>query len=87
VAAAVRRRRLLLAVAAVAVVAVAAGIAVGTGGRDGPSERVLGAGLTTRAPSSTAALPLEQAVGQTLVMAFPGTTAPEYVRRRMRNGE
>ncbi len=32
-------------------------------------------------------LPLERAVGQLLIMSFDGTTAPAYIRRRLRDGE
>jgi beta-N-acetylhexosaminidase len=32
-------------------------------------------------------LPLRQAVGELLVMAFPGTSAPDYIRRRLRDGQ
>lgn len=39
------------------------------------------------AAPATPRLPLPVAVGQTLVFAFGGTTAPEYVHRRMRRGE
>jgi beta-N-acetylhexosaminidase len=79
------RRRRLAALATVAAVALVVGAVVGGGGDDeSPS------GLEPRPESkesATASLTLEQAVGQTLVMAFDGTSAPEYVRRRLRNGE
>ncbi|HEX2160973.1 MAG TPA: glycoside hydrolase family 3 N-terminal domain-containing protein [Thermoleophilaceae bacterium] len=65
-----------LTVAATIVLAVACG-----GDDDGG-----GAGLTTQSAGSPT-LPLRQAVGQLLVMAFDGTSAPGYVRRRLRDGE
>jgi beta-N-acetylhexosaminidase len=80
------RRRRLAALAAIALLAAAVGIAVGTGDRSGaPSGTAPPAGSGT-APDAPR-LPLPQAVGQTLVFAFDGTAAPEYVHRRMRRGE
>jgi beta-N-acetylhexosaminidase len=75
-------RRRLATLAAVAVAAAGIGVAVGASGEgadeatgpSAPSERPLG-------------LPLEQQVGQLLVMSFDETEAPEYVLRRLRNGE
>jgi beta-N-acetylhexosaminidase len=77
------RRRRLAAIVALAALAVAAGGVAGCGDESG--ERI----PTTAPPTSTdtARLPLAQAVGQTLVFAFDGTAAPEYVHRRMRRGE
>ena len=67
----------------VAGIAVAVGLVLAAGGGGASDEPRLGS-----APASTAPqLPLRDAVGQTLVMAFDGTTAPEYIRRRLRNGE
>ncbi|HEX2266337.1 MAG TPA: hypothetical protein VHH14_08650, partial [Solirubrobacterales bacterium] len=77
------RRRRLLALAAVAVSAGAIGAAIGSGG---DSEREGDPPAAAR-PSADRPLPLEQAVGQLLVMAFEGTAAPPYVRRRLRDGE
>jgi beta-N-acetylhexosaminidase len=71
-----------LALGAAAALALIAGAVVG-GGDDPP------AGPSSTPPPRTGSapsLPLEQAVGQTLVMAFDGTTAPEYVRRRLSDG-
>jgi beta-N-acetylhexosaminidase len=42
---------------------------------------------STASPPTASRLPLRQAVGQTLVMSFDGTSAPEYIRRRLRKGE
>ena len=93
-----RRRGALTALAALAAAAVVGGLAVGAG-RDGshgaaggapePGTRTafhVGADHGAR-PAAAARLPLPKAVGQTLVFAFDGTTAPEYVHRRMRRGE
>lgn len=77
----VHRRRLALLAAGV-VAATAVGVAVGArDGGDGP-ETVL-----RPPPAAATELPLRAAVGQVLVMAFDGTEAPEYVRRRIRRGE
>ncbi len=78
------RQRRLLALAAVACLAVTVGIAIGALDRDTSGQRE---GAAPATPSPAPRLPLAQAVGQTLVMAFDGTSAPAYVRRRLRNGE
>jgi beta-N-acetylhexosaminidase len=78
------RRRRLLALGTVAGIAVAVGLVlVAKDGGEAPDEPRLGSASAPTAPQ----LPLRKAVGQTLVMAFDGTTAPEYIRRRLRNGE
>src|SRR5690349_16332537 len=77
------RRRRLLALSAVAVAAGVVGVAIGAGDDGAPSSREATAPSSTRAPR----LPLPQAVGQVLVMAFDGTAAPEYVQRRLRLGQ
>lgn len=74
------RRRRLLALVVLAAAAVVVGIAVGAG-QDDPAEPE-----RARAPGSPT-LPLEQAVGQTLVMGFDGSSPPDYIRRRLRRGE
>jgi len=62
---------------------VATGIVLGGGDDETTDERERGS-----APPSTAPrLPLPEAVGQTLVMSFDGTSAPGYIRRRLRDGE
>lgn len=58
-------------------------LALGACGDDGQTPD---RGESAQAPTRQA-LPLDRAVGQTLVMAFDGTAAPEYIRRRLRNGE
>ena len=77
------RRHRLPAIALAALAAVVAGVAVIESGGDTPSS-----GEPALAPSSSPAsdLPLGQAVGQLLVMAFDGPTAPDYLRRRLRDG-
>lgn len=75
----VHRRRLLTLVA-VAIAALAVGTAVGAGGGRPDGE-------ATPADAAASELPLPQAVGQLLVMAFDGSAAPDYVRRRLREGE
>jgi beta-N-acetylhexosaminidase len=54
----------------------------GCGSSAAPDEHVLGETRPAERP-----VPLPKAVGQTLVFAFDGTVAPEYVHRRMRRGE
>jgi len=76
------QRRRLAALAVVALVAGAIGIAVGSSGDSADEPK---AGATERRAALD--LPLEQQVGELLVMSFPGPTAPEYIRRRLRNGE
>lgn len=79
------QRRRLLALAVLAAVAGAIGIVVGTGAGD---DEAPGDALKTSPRQAAApALPLPEAVGQLLVMAFDGTTPPDYVRRRLRDGE
>ena len=85
-------RRRFFALCAVAAAAALAGVLVGSsggGGGDGAGSRPAGpaTGRQPRAPSPVDRLSLEQQVGQTLVMSFDGTVAPEYIRRRLRNGE
>lgn len=81
------RRRRLAALAGVGLAAITIGIAVGAGDgseRDsGPSESAGRSAAAAEQPP----LPLRRAVGQLLVMAFDGTTAPDYIRRRLRDGQ
>jgi len=76
-------RRRLLALGAVAAIAVAVGLVLSAGDDETPGEH----GRSTAASPNAPRLPLRQAVGQTLMMAFDGTAAPEYIRPRLRNGE
>jgi beta-N-acetylhexosaminidase len=80
------RRRRLTGLAGVGLAAVAIGIAVGAGDgdeRDGRGSENAGRSAATTGPT----LPLRRAVGELLVTAFDGTVAPEYIRRRLRDGE
>jgi beta-N-acetylhexosaminidase len=76
------RRTRLAALAVAAVVAAAVGVAVGAG--DGPEERPAPESAPAERP---AGLPLEQQVGQLLMMSFDEPEAPAYIRRRLRRGE
>ena len=74
-----RRRRAALGVlAAIALVAAFVGLAVGVGSRPETGERS-DAGRPDAPRSRVAGLSLEQRVGQTLLLSFRGTEAPEYV--------
>lgn len=77
------RRARLTALAGVALAAAVIGTGCGEG--DGGLE-VSGERAGTDAERSPQ-LPLRQAVGELLVMAFDGTTAPDYIRRRLRDGQ
>lgn len=80
----VRRRRLAaLAVVVATALAVLAGILLGAA-TDG-DDRAEPGGRPAASPPPD--LPLGQAVGQLLVMAFDGTSAPDYIRRRLRAGQ
>ena len=83
------QRRRLAALAATALSALIAGIALGAGdGDDRSSESVRerAADPPRRAVRRARSLSLAKQVGQTLVISFRGTTAPEYVRRALREG-
>lgn len=88
--ASIRRRRaaLLAAVAAALVV----GVLVGAGGApDKPSRSASApasapASALERARADIARMPLDEQVGQLLIVAFPGTTAPGYVLDALRDG-
>jgi beta-N-acetylhexosaminidase len=78
-------RRRLLVLAVLAAVAGAIGVVAGAGAGD---DEAPGDALKASPPQATAAtLPLPEAVGQLLVMAFDGTSPPDYIRRRLRDGE
>jgi len=91
--AAVRRRRVaLLGVLAAALVA---GAAVGAGGGSGPggasapttdSGAVVPSTALEQARADVARMPLRRQVGELLIVAFPGTSAPGYVLRALREG-
>ncbi|HEX2071441.1 MAG TPA: glycoside hydrolase family 3 N-terminal domain-containing protein [Thermoleophilaceae bacterium] len=75
-------RRRAVALAALAVLAGAVGIEL-RANDDGPALGGRGDASRPLPPP----LPLPDAVGQLLVMAFDGTAPPDYVRRRLRAGE
>jgi beta-N-acetylhexosaminidase len=76
-------RRRLAALTVVAICAVTLGVVLGARGGNSSTGKP-----TTRAENrATAELPLEQQVGQLLVMSFDGATAPGYIRRRLRRRE
>src|SRR4051812_21717032 len=85
---AVRRRR--LALLAAAAVALLTGVVVGAGaGNEDPhgrpaTRRDAPAPAAAAAPARAHALPLEQQVGQLVVLRFNGTTPPAYVTRAVR---
>ena len=81
-------RRRLVALCVVAFVALVAGIAVGAGG-DGDGDKSPAAAALkppARAVAKAKGLSLERQVGEVLMIAFPGTTPPGYVRRALRQG-
>jgi beta-N-acetylhexosaminidase len=76
----------LTALVGAGLVAVAIGVVVGAGDgdeRDSAPSASDGRGAAAGDPP----LPLRRAVGELLVMAFDGTTAPDYIRRRLRAGQ
>ena len=80
-------RRPLFALCGAAAVALLAGVAVGSSD-DGGEPDGAAPPVPTRTPSQPATraarLPLEQQVGQLLVLSFDGTEAPEYIHRILR---
>jgi beta-N-acetylhexosaminidase len=88
-------RRRLAALAGAGVLALIAGVSVGAGvGDDGDRARgERGAAAEARQREHQAALrrvdrlTLRQRVGQVTISTFPGTAAPEYIRRRLRARE
>src|SRR3954447_3771159 len=81
------QRRRLVALCIAGFVALVAGIVVGAGGDDGKPKSAI---AKTRPPAQAVAkakgLSLARQIGEVVVIAFPGTTAPEYVRRALRTG-
>lgn len=81
-------RRRLVALSAAAGVALIVGIVVGAGSGGGKSNH---AGVNAAKPPAAAVakahgLPLRRQIGQLLMIAFPGTTAPGYVQRALGEG-
>jgi beta-N-acetylhexosaminidase len=81
-------RRRLVALCAAAFAALVAGIVVGASGGSGPAKPTAAAAARppARAVKVAKALPLRRQIGELLMISFPGTTAPEYVRRALRQG-
>ena len=85
-----RRRRRVLGL--VALLALVTGVATGAlgGGDDGdersPAVRAGAKGLLVQMDDAVAGMSVERQVGQLLVIAFRGTTAPPYVLRALREG-
>jgi beta-N-acetylhexosaminidase len=78
-------RRRLVALSAAAFVALIAGIVVGAGGGSSkpkpPSTQP-----PARAVAKAKSLSLHRQIGETLMIAFPGSTVPGYVQRALRQG-
>src|SRR4051794_22008240 len=78
-------RRRLVALGITALVALIAGIAVGAGGDDSAQKHPLAATKPRpRAVAKAKGLSLSRQIGQVLMIAFPGTTPPDYVQRALR---
>ena len=78
-------RRRLVALSVAAFVALVVGIVVGAGGDSEPSKPEV-AKPPERAVKAAKGLSLQRRIGETLMIAFKGTTPPEYVRRALRQG-
>jgi beta-N-acetylhexosaminidase len=68
----------------VALLAATAGLILGANGDGDEPKREAGAERPAPAPAK---LPPDKAVGQLLVMSFDGTQVPDYIRRRLRDGQ
>ena len=80
------RRRLALLVSA-ALLALVAGIAVGAGREERGDPGADPGDLPPELLEAVDRLSLRQQVGQLTISSFPGTTVPDYVRRRLRAGQ
>ncbi len=81
-------RRRLVALCVVAFVALVAGLVVAASGPGSSGEaqsHSAVAGLPAPAVGQAKRLSLARQIGEVLVIAFPGTTPPSYVRRALRN--
>lgn len=74
-----------MTLAAVAALAATAGLILGAKSDDSEPEPERKERAERERPA--AKLPIEQALGQLLVMSFDGTRAPLYIRRRLRDGQ
>ena len=80
-------RRRLVALCAAALVALVAGIVVGAGGGSTESSpRATAVKPPPKAVAKAKGLSLQRQIGEVLVIAFHGTTAPGYVQRALRQG-
>lgn len=79
------QRRRFTALAALALVAAAIGLILGASRDEAEPKRQAPREREAAAPPRQ--LPLEQAVGQLLLMSFDETTVPDYIRRRLRDGQ
>ena len=80
-------RRRLVTLAAAAFAALVAGIAVGAGGDSKQAATATTAAKPPeRAVKAAKDLSLQRQIGETLMISFKGTSAPEYVRRALRQG-
>ena len=80
-------RRRLVALSVAAFVALVVGIVVGAGsGSGGGASTTEATKPPARAVAKAKELPLERQVGEILMIAFPGTQAPGYVQRALRQG-
>ena len=87
-----RRRRRLGALSALAAAAAGLGVAVGSvgGGSDDGEKRGRERAEASQAPKPKKGvdrLSLERQVGELLLMSFDETEPPDYIRRRLKNGE
>jgi beta-N-acetylhexosaminidase len=79
-------RRRLAALCLAAFVALVAGIVVGASGGSQAAKPPAALTPPPLALKAARSLPLRRQIGEILMIAFPGTTAPESVRRALRQG-
>lgn len=79
-------RRRFVALCVAAFIALLAGIVVGAGGDEKKKSPLATTKPPPRAVAKAKGLPLRRQVGEILMVSFPGTTAPGYVRRALRQG-
>ena len=80
-------RRRLVALCVVALGALVLGIVVGAGsGSPAPKHAIAATQPPKRAVAKAKALSVRRQIGQLLMIAFPGTTAPSYVKDALRRG-
>src|SRR4051794_493282 len=80
-------RRRFVALCVVAFMALVIGIAVGAGGgSEQPKSKLAATKPSAKVVAKAKGLSLRRQVGEVLMIAFPGPSAPEYVRRALRQG-